>query len=345
MTRESFKELTRRQRLFRFRLLADKALTAYGLAGAEIRLIQYNENVIYGIFPAQPTYQVGSSGFYFPDRLILRIHATSDEEIIVSELAWLDAMANEGQLPVPAPVRTLQGDRQIRVVTEGIPMGRVVSMLRWMKGRKLEKGLRLTHLQALGCTIARLHDFSANWQPPEGFNRPTWDWNAQLGGTMFDVPMDELVDSMPDKYREPFETVSSRVKAAMTDLGVGVGAFGLIHSDLYPENVLFNDGQAFPIDFEDCGYGYWIWDIAVALCTWAWESDWEELRDSLYSGYEQIRHLPEKQWHLLDLFIAAQYATMLLWASVFIRHDPVRIDEYVPWRNESGERLLGFFNR
>ena len=173
MTSASFKELTRRQRLFRFRSLADKALTAYGLAGAEFRLIQYNENVIYGVFPPQPKLQPVNNEFYFSDRLILRIHATSDEKTIASELSWLDAMANEGQLPVPTPIRTLQGDLQIRVATEGINVGRIVSMLQWMRGRKLEKGIRPVHLQALGrlhgCMIARLHDFSTNWQPPEGF--------------------------------------------------------------------------------------------------------------------------------------------------------------------------------
>ena len=107
---------------------------------------------------------------------------------------------------------------------------------------------------------------------------------------------------------------------------------------------MFKAGKAYPIDFEDCGYGYWMWDIAVALCTWAWNDGWEKMRDAFYEGYAAIRRLPDEQWGMLDLFIATQYATMLIWASAFLKHDPKRVDEYVPWRDESGERLLKYFS-
>jgi Ser/Thr protein kinase RdoA (MazF antagonist) len=131
----------------------------------------------------------------------------------------------------------------------------------------------------------------------------------------------------------------------MAGLGQGPHAYGLIHADLYPENVLFKAGQAYPIDFEDCGYGCWIWDIAVALCTWAWEEDWERMRDAFHAGYQSVLSLPNSQWALLDLFIATQYATMLIWACAFLQHDPSRADEYVPWRDDSGERMLKYFTR
>ena len=34
---------------------------------------------------------------------------------------------------------------------------------------------------------------------------------------------------------------------------------------MYLENVLFKRDEVRPIDFEDCGFGYWMWDIGVAL--------------------------------------------------------------------------------
>ena len=345
MTNTSIRELTRRARLARFRKIAQKALAVYGMMGAKIQLIQYNENVIYGIYPISPIPAIEEHSPYYSDRFILRLLTSSDQDAIASELCWMDAMVKESNIGVPAPVPTLTGQQQVRVVTKELPQGRVVSMLRWMKGRKLEKGIRPVHLRALGRKIAQLHEFSTNWRPPEAFKRPVWDWDAQLGGRMFDIPLETLVASMPVKFQRPFEIVSAKVKAARADLGDGKNAFGLIHSDLYPENVLFNAGQAYPIDFEDCGYGYWIWDIAVALCTWAWHVDWEVIVAAFRSGYDEVRKLPDNQWDLLDLFIAAQHATMLLWASVFINHDPVRIDEYEPWRNESGEKMLGYFSR
>jgi len=195
----------------------------------------------------------------------------------------------------------------------------------------------------LGQVVARMHNFTASWNPPMGFARPHWDWDAQLGGSMFEHSMEELITSMPLKIQEPFKVVSQRARQVMEALGKGPDAYGLIHADLYPENVLYKAGQAYPIDFEDCGYGYWMDDIAVALCQWAWGKDWERMRAAFRNGYDQVRRMPEKQWEQLDLFVAAQFATMVLWASDFIRHDPMRIEEYETWRNDNVNKLLHYF--
>jgi Ser/Thr protein kinase RdoA (MazF antagonist) len=338
-----FRELSRRARLHQARLLARTALDAYGLTKARLGFIQYGENIIYRVELAEPI--VDNASIYHPNRCVLRIHAMGDQEAIASELTWLAALNREADLPVPVPVATPEGQLMTRVFTPGIPNGRVVSLMRWLDGRKIQNGLRPQHFTALGKVVAQLHNFSATWQPPAGFARPTWDWEAQLGGSEFEHPRDELVASMPEHFRGPFEQVSLAAKDAMEALGKGPDAFGLIHADLYPENVLHKDGRACPIDFEDCGYGCWIWDIAVALCRWAWNEDWERMRDAFYDGYAQVRSLPEAQWAQLDLFVATQFATMVLWASAFLKHDPKRVAEYVPWRDNNGNLLLHYFDR
>jgi Ser/Thr protein kinase RdoA (MazF antagonist) len=338
-----FRELSRRARLYRTRILAETALDAYGMSNARLSFLQYSANIIYRVdVPGNPATLAGP---YIPNRYLLRILYTDHEQGIASELTWLAALSCEAGLPVPLPVATPEGHLLAKIVTAEIPQGRVVSLMRWLDGRKFQKGLSPQHLTALGQVVAQLHNFSAAWQTPAGFERPVWDWDAQLGGSMFEQPRAELVESMPVKFREPFETVSQAAKQAMETLGKGPEAFGLIHADLYPENVLYKDGRACPIDFEDCGYGYWMWDIAVALCQWAWKPDWERMRDAFYAGYAQVRSLPEAQWKLLDLFVATQFATMLLWASAFLKDDPGRASEHIPWRDSSGEKLLRYFER
>lgn len=69
------------------------------------------------------------------------------------------------------------------------------------------------------------------------------------------------------------------------------------------------------------------------------------MRDAFRHGYSQVRLLPEAQWALLDLFVATQFATMVLWASAFLKHDPLREAEYKPWRDNNGGRLLGYYKR
>ena len=34
------------------------------------------------------------------------------------------------------------------------------------------------------------------------------------------------------------------------------------------------------IDFEDCGYGYWMWDFGVIFSQWPWTPDFPQLRDA-----------------------------------------------------------------
>jgi hypothetical protein len=52
--------------------------------------------------------------------------------------------------------------------------------------------------------------------------------------------------------------------------------------------------------------------------------------------------MPEEQWEQLDLFVAAQFATMVLWASEFIKHDPMRAVEHQAWRDDNVNKLLHY---
>ena len=338
-----YRELTRRSRLYRLRNLAKVALEVYGLPEARLSFIQYLANIIYRVDVPGVAATLEDNSPYVPGRYLLRIHGMDDSAAIASEMVWLTALNQEAGLPVPAPLPMPGGELLARIATPGIPNGRIVSVMRWVDGQRLERGLRPKHLMALGQVVAQMHTFSANWQPPADFERPHWDWDTQLGGMAFDHTLDELVASMPAHARQPFLTVSQEAKQAMDALGKGSDAYGLIHADLYPENVLYKAGKACPIDFEDCGFGYWMWDIAVALCKWAWEQDWERMRDAFYEGYSRVRILPAAQWAQLDLFLATQFATMVLWSSAFIMDDPMRAAEHEPWREDSIHKLLQYF--
>jgi len=341
----SFRELSRRERLYRLRELAITALEAYELQGARLSFIQYFENIIYRVDLPESSNLISNTNPYDSNRYVLRIHAVDDADSIASELTWLAALNQEAGMPVPAPVMTPDGKLLTTIVTPGMPNGRVVSLMRWLDGRRFRNGLRPKHMTALGQVVAQMHTFSANWRPPTGFSRPHWNWDSQLGGSMFRHSMEEVVESIPPKFKQPFQVISKEAKQIMESMGKGPDAYGMIHADLYPENVLFKDGKALPIDFEDCGYGYWMWDIAVALCEWAWGNEWERMRDAFREGYAQIRTLPKMQWAQLDLFVATQFATMVLWSSAFLKNDPTRVAEYEPWRNKTGNQLLGYFNR
>ena len=97
----------------------------------------------------------------------------------------------------------------------------------------------------------------------------------------------------------------------------------MIHSDLNLGNLLFSEGEARAIDFDDCGPGYWMYDLAVALWNWRWDENWLRCRDVLINGYTQIRPLPERQLAYLDLFMASRRVDIALWSLGRTQEHPI----------------------
>lgn len=98
----------------------------------------------------------------------------------------------------------------------------------------------------------------------------------------------------------------------MTHLSEGADNFGLIHADLHLGNALFWRGEVRVIDFDDCGFGYWLYDIAVALWELRYRNDYEDFRSALIDGYTQYRPLPGDLARLDD-FIATREVAIGLW--------------------------------
>lgn len=338
-----YKELTRLGLLRRLRRVAALALDAYGLTGARLTFQQYSGNVIFRADAPKAAPFKDGHRLYVPNRYNVRVLAISDTDTIASELTWLAALRGE-DLPVPEPVPTLDGRLFTRVATPGVPQGRVVSLMRWIDGRHLTSSPSSHQAKALGQLVARLHCFSAGWQAPEGFTRFHWDWDGQFGERELSNTAD-LIASLPARFKEPFLGVTRQVREVMDSFGEGPDAYGLIHADLYLENVLFGGGEPRLIDFEDCGFGYWMCDLGVFFSQWPWTNEFPRIRDAFLAGYCQVRALPEAQLRHLDLFVAAQCAQMVLWASAFIRHDPARRSEHEAWREREGIKLLRYFER
>lgn len=324
-----FQKLTRRGRIQRYRQLARAALAAYGLQDANLTFIRDSGNVTFRVVPTGPAPFVTEldgahrrrffRGSFFRDHCVLRLHEPDYQtaEAIASELEWLAALGRDTDLAVSLPVRTLEGALSVEVEVPGVPQPRRCSLLRWVTGRMLSRSLRPHHLQALGRLMAGLHQHAVHWPLPAGFARPRYDWAGLYGDNDFvKAPAAEVWAYLAQRYREPFERVTGRLRQVMDDLGQDRDAFGLIHADIgIGANVLFGGGEARAIDFDDCAFGYWLFDIGVALSELRGDEAFPHYRDALRQGYAEIRALPEEQWAHVDLFIAAWHAFEMYWAA------------------------------
>ena len=246
-------QLTPAGRQRRLRRLAETALGRYDRAGARLSFLRAGDNLLYRV--ASPD----------GGRFLLRLQPFSRQGAneTHSELRWLTALRHEGGLPVPEPIPTRAGMPFAEVTGDGVPEPRRCVLLRWVPGRHQTSGMTPTAAHAMGACMARLHDFSRVWSPPAGFARPRWEserWLADAApiwtrGAEIYTP-DELA---------VFTVAARRIRADLLALGATPETYGMIHADLAPSNVVFTGGNAHAIDFEECGWGYYLFDIAVAL--------------------------------------------------------------------------------
>jgi Ser/Thr protein kinase RdoA (MazF antagonist) len=321
------------------RKLAKRALEMYGLEGAELRFKSYSGNGLYQVIippSSNSKYNVPSG------RYALRLHQPEymKPEYISSELEWLSALCDAG-IDVPKPFRNVDGDWL--TIAEGeydVPRQRNCTLLSWVEGRFLEKGLRPKHFRALGKAAGKMHEQSMRWKKPKGFQRPHWDWEGLFGdGFEYGFVAQDARETIPKKHQQVFEDVLGRVEEASQQLGRGKESYGLIHADL--GNTVFQEGEARPFDFDDCGFSYWIFDLGVVLAHYIIDCEVISpmMRDALIEGYQETSILPESNLEYLDLFTAARLAQLMFFYQGMALKFPQHRDESLREINHSAKYL------
>ncbi|MES1243430.1 MAG: amino acid adenylation domain-containing protein [Acidobacteriota bacterium] len=308
-------ELSPAARSARFRDMAERALQAYGLSGARLTLLEEKNNV---------TFRVDS-----PEgkRYLLRLCRPGgyDRAEIASEAAWLLALGSDGGIEAQEPVADSGGSHVVRVEVEDLEP-RYALLLRWVPGERLDVALNPAALERVGELVARLHLFADRFVPPAGFSRPRYDCERMFGG-------DEV---LPAGCGEPLVSQHGRsllneaavlVRREIEALGTGAGIFGMIHTDPEPDNIVYRDGEVYPIDFADCGWGYYLYDVAAALLPLVEKREFPALREALLRGYGRLRPLPPGAAALLDTFLIARGLFAVRWMLVHGWDSP-RVREY-----------------
>jgi Ser/Thr protein kinase RdoA (MazF antagonist) len=321
-----FKELTRLGRVRRMRNLAGVALDAYGLEANHLALARYAGNALFRVYSKDVRGESGETELFEPGQFLLRIHwpGYRDESDIGLELEWLRMLRQERDLPVPEPVPTPNGDLVIHVSSPGIPDARCCSLLRWVKGRRIGGRAVSRHYEAQGRLMAEMHGVSEAWSPPKAAGLREYNWNGLFKVIpALGLQVEDVWSSLPEDYLKPFESVVERVRVAMDVLDAGGDACGLIHADLgIDANLLFWRDRPRAIDFDECGYGFWVYDLAVALEHCREQKDYPRYREALLGGYSASRSLGQEQVGYLDLFAAALDVHIGLWACAVVSVRP-----------------------
>lgn len=281
--------------------VAERAVDDYDLPGAgPLQFVRHGENTIFRIDAADGSYA-------------LRVHRPGYQtlETLRSEMAWTDSLTSTGIRTAP-PVPGRDGDVVRLVEHDG--QERLVSVLRWMPGLPLAKIDRLNMWHRLGELTATVHRHGQGWDRPSWFARRTWDAEGLVG----DQPLwgDPLrLGEWDDEQAELLARCQDEVRARLVAHGHDdPERFGLIHADLSFENVLVqDDGATVLIDFDDGGFGWYLYDLAVSLYPFEDSPGYANRRDAMVAGYRAVRPLPEDELAELPTFLMARRLATLGW--------------------------------
>jgi Ser/Thr protein kinase RdoA (MazF antagonist) len=302
-----FTDLTDEQRIERLEELARLALAEYGLLGAVLRHRSYVENAVFEVLD-EPSGTHAS----------LRVCRSGWETgALQREICWLEALARDTDLRVPAPIRTSVGEPFCVVETAGVPGPRACSLFRWVDGAYAAPGeLTPARLRHVGRFLARLHEHAESFRlPPElAIDRfdadalEASDWRANVSTYFADESALAAFD----------EAVAAAVRL-MRELGDDATVAGIIHGDFHQRNYVFDGDRVGALDFETMLWGYYLYDLATTLSylvpEFLRDVDPEPLRVAVLKGYERVRGLPEGYERMLRVFSAYRVWIMADWSS------------------------------
>ena len=101
--------------------------------------------------------------------------------------------------------------------------------------------------------------------------------------------------------------------AALARLSCGPEDFGMIHADLHPGNLLVDDGALSVIDFDDAAFGWYLYDLAVALNHHQAAANFGDLKAALLAGYRSRRPLSAEAEARLDMFLLVRRLAIIGW--------------------------------
>ncbi len=336
-----YESLGMRGQLKRLRRLGQSALASYGLEGARLRPLRHEHNT---------TFRVDANGGPY----VLRINrpGVHTAATIGSEMAWLTALRRETDLGVPEPMTTRDGSPVVVASDVGVPEPRVSVLLRWLDGRFVDKRLAPRHMRLVAALQARLHDHADGWTPPVGFARPRTDTltdsakrESIAGSAGAARPGEHPTRGDAERSLRLVEELLSAEDAALfaaaldvvwtatRELGAQPDTFGLIHGDLHYQNVLFRAGEVQAIDFDDCGWGFYLYDLEVPL--WELESreGYAAMRTALRDEYSRLRPLPARYESHMAAFAVLRRMQILIWALESREHAAFR-DNWQVWARE-----------
>jgi Ser/Thr protein kinase RdoA (MazF antagonist) len=280
--------------------VARRALARYDRpADATLTLLNISENATYLV-------EAGD------ERTVLRVHRHGYQALdqITSELAWLDALRTDAGVRTPKVVQS--NELHPVVLVEDGQTARHVVMFEWLPGTEPPGDSLVASFGHLGAITARMHEHARTWRRPAGFDRFAWDYDGAFGTTARWGRWHRGI-AVGAAERDILRRLDRTLRARLAAFGQGPDRYGLVHADLRPANLLVHGDETYVIDFDDCGWGWLLYDLGAALSFMEDDPRVPELVDAWVGGYRRVRDLPADHEAEIPTFVMMRRLLLVAW--------------------------------
>ena len=218
-----------------------------------------------------------------------------------AEMDWLSYLAQKG-VSVPSPIKTERGELAFSAEENGeicfISAFSRMDGLRWDKNDP--KLWNKSVFYNWGKTVGNMHRFTRDYTPGDGMEkRHEFSIRSMIS---------ENINAFPT-VNKIAENLLKEIEALLKDKD----SYGLIHNDLHPGNFLIDGERIHLIDFDDCMYSWYAFDIgnALYLALWLGRSDeagndfTNEIIEYFLKGYLSVNPMSDFWLSKIPLFMMA----------------------------------------
>jgi homoserine kinase type II len=224
--------------------------------------------------------------------LFLRINEGKTRQDVEHEAAIVSHAAAQG-VPTPAPLRTPEGQPFVEW------QGQLASLFPWVPGRTLSRAeVTPAHAALVGRALGALHVASVGFEDHGPGRYETDEIDRRLRGVA------ALAMGRPE-LAAAVAILAPELDSLERERVTGV-PLGIIHGDLFIDNVLFDGGGsgdgasprlAALIDFEQASWGRLAYDLAVTTLAFAYGRDdfHADVARALLEAYAAVRRPNERE--------------------------------------------------
>ena len=188
----------------------------------------------------------------------------------------------------------------------------VVSADEWVDGVEPDATRLASDFVQLGAITARLHTHARTWSRPAGFTRFVWDYDTSIGDRGWWGRWQDGL-GMGAEELAVLGRLDDALRRRLAAYGTGPERFGLVHADMRLANLLVSGEQVNVIDFDDCGFSWYMYDLASSVSFIEHEPYIPELIDAWVRGYRTVAELSADDEAELPTFVMLRRLLLVAW--------------------------------